>query len=584
MAKVTEWLKTLKLESYSDAFAEFGYDTLDKVAQISSTALDDMGITLQGHRNRILKNLPKTDVDTGTSDMFGDLDDMMAGLQTEVDGMDPSLSQQAATLQDMPADDLDNILEDLWSFGQDAEPEVIHRTPEAAATDVVMTPSAAPVPAAVDTPTEERASLQRVSTYKPRTNSELQTRLTDFSKRMSNSGQMSQHDLENMMKEEKIRLAMEKMAAAQLQKFVIKVHLSDGTSKTLAVTTNETAYEVCRKIVVKNRLEDDPNWALMEVCPSLFLERLLEDHMSVGEAYNAWPMMGDYYFELRVIDTKYDLFNKAAKYFPSSFKQDLEEARETSERVEKAKRILLQEFFSSTNRLPDVKGWVLCRDGHKKWKKRFCVLRASGLYYSNKGESEASKDLIALLKFDDTLFCHGLLDFAKATKAPGPVCLCFRPNLRKQPIDLSVVQAMAFPDVDAMLPWEAGIRLAIFGVRLKEGYDETCRRFTELQEMSGSSSSKPKVSFENPQPKPVSDSNRQLIRQWQSQRASRKNPNVSAATGVEFDELDDTPDGRGVPPSLKSYLWFHGNISREEAEGLFRQHNNVCQRIDLVPI
>ena len=28
MAKVTEWLKTLKLESYSDAFAEFGYDTL----------------------------------------------------------------------------------------------------------------------------------------------------------------------------------------------------------------------------------------------------------------------------------------------------------------------------------------------------------------------------------------------------------------------------------------------------------------------------------------------------------------------------------------------------------------------------
>jgi hypothetical protein len=50
----------------------------------------------------------------------------------------------------------------------------------------------------------------------------------------------------------------------------------------------------------------------MEVCPSLFLERQLEDHMSVGEAYNAWPMTCDYRFELRVIETKYDLFSKAA--------------------------------------------------------------------------------------------------------------------------------------------------------------------------------------------------------------------------------------------------------------------------------
>jgi hypothetical protein len=64
---------------------------------------------------------------------------VVIGLQTEVDGMDPSISQQAAALQGtekhatkhnylascsqyaaMPTDDLDNILEDLWSFGQEA--------------------------------------------------------------------------------------------------------------------------------------------------------------------------------------------------------------------------------------------------------------------------------------------------------------------------------------------------------------------------------------------------------------------------------------------------------------------------------
>jgi 3-dehydroquinate dehydratase len=67
--------------------------------------------------------------------------------------------------------------------------------------------------------------------------SELQTRLTDFSKRMSNTGQMSQHDLENMMKEEKIRLAMEKMAAAQMQKVSVLRVIVHGAGRAEAAVT-----------------------------------------------------------------------------------------------------------------------------------------------------------------------------------------------------------------------------------------------------------------------------------------------------------------------------------------------------------
>lgn len=49
-----------------------------------------------------------------------------------------------------------------------------------------------------------------------------------------------------------------------------------------------------------------------------------------------------------------------------------------------------KEYFSTTKRLPDVKGMLHEREGAKKWKKRFCVLRASGIYFSTKGESEVS--------------------------------------------------------------------------------------------------------------------------------------------------------------------------------------------------
>lgn len=63
----------------------------------------------------------------------------------------------------------------------------------------------------------------------------------------------------------------------------------------------------------------------------------------------------------------------------------------TLERAEKARKILLQEYFSSTSRVPELEGWLNLKDGYKKsWKKVFFILRASGLYYSTKGKQKVS--------------------------------------------------------------------------------------------------------------------------------------------------------------------------------------------------
>ena len=47
---------------------------------------------------------------------------------------------------------------------------------------------------------------------------------------------------------------------------MIKVAVEDGTAKTLCIEANETAFEVCRKLVVKNRFEDSPFWCGGFVC------------------------------------------------------------------------------------------------------------------------------------------------------------------------------------------------------------------------------------------------------------------------------------------------------------------------------
>ena len=64
----------------------------------------------------------------------------------------------------------------------------------------------------------------------------------------------------------------------------------------------------------------------------------------------------------------------------------------TLERTEKARKILLQEFFSSTSRVPELEGFLNLKDGYKKsWKKVYIILRASGLYYSTKGKSKVGE-------------------------------------------------------------------------------------------------------------------------------------------------------------------------------------------------
>ena len=56
--------------------------------------------------------------------------------------------------------------------------------------------------------------------------------------------------------------------------------------------------------------------------------------------------------------------------------------------AERAKKILVSEYFSSSGRVPEIDGVLYMKDGYRKpWKKFYFMLRASGLYQSTKGKS-----------------------------------------------------------------------------------------------------------------------------------------------------------------------------------------------------
>lgn len=72
-------------------------------------------------------------------------------------------------------------------------------------------------------------------------------------------------------KEEKIRLALEKMKQANVKKLFIKAFTSDGSAKSLLVDESMTCGYVTRLLADKNHLAVDPRYGLVEHIPDLHM-------------------------------------------------------------------------------------------------------------------------------------------------------------------------------------------------------------------------------------------------------------------------------------------------------------------------
>ena len=74
----------------------------------------------------------------------------------------------------------------------------------------------------------------------------------------------TQVEREEKLKEEKMRIALEKMKIAHKKKVAIKVFNADRSNKTVVVEEGMTSSMVCHLLVVKNHFDESPNWVLVE--------------------------------------------------------------------------------------------------------------------------------------------------------------------------------------------------------------------------------------------------------------------------------------------------------------------------------
>ncbi|XP_015600274.1 abnormal cell migration protein 10 isoform X2 [Cephus cinctus] len=272
-------------------------------------------------------------------------------------------------------------------------------------------------------------------------------------------------DAASRAKAEKIRLALEKMREASVQKLFIKAFTLDGSGKSLLVDEGMSVAHVSRLLADKNHVPMDPKWAVVEHLPDLFMERVYEDHELLVENLLLWTR--DSKNKLLFVERpdKTHLFLTPERFLlgPSD--------RSSSEYDDHSRNILLEEFFSSSNvGVPEVEGPLYLKSDSKKgWKRYHFILRASGLYYWPKEKARTARDLVCLATFDVNQVYYGI-GWKKKYKAPTDFCFAVKHPRLQQPKSTKYIKFLCAEDNAALERWMVGIRVAKYGRQLMENY------------------------------------------------------------------------------------------------------------------
>ncbi|XP_075684834.1 amyloid beta A4 precursor protein-binding family B member 1-interacting protein [Rhinoderma darwinii] len=293
----------------------------------------------------------------------------------------------------------------------------------------------------------------------------------------------TQDEEESKVKADKIMHALGKMKEAKVKKLIVKVHMTDSSTKTLMVDQRQTVREILDNMFEKAHCDFAVEWCLYEENPELQIERFFEDHENIVEILSDWTRDSENKIYFVKKSEKYAVFKN-----PQNFYMARKGSADMKDMNEKNKVSLLeQSFCGSSVVVPDLEGaFYLKEDGKKSWKKRYFLLRASGIYYVPKGKTKTSRDLACFIQFDNVNVYYGMQYKAKY-KAPTDHCLVLKhPQIQKES---QYIKYLCCDDPWALHQWVTGIRIAKYGKTLYDNYKAAVHKVGLASHWSALSSS-----------------------------------------------------------------------------------------------
>lgn len=343
---------------------------------------------------------------------------------------------------------------------------------------------------------------------------------------------------------------------------VIKVYNEDNTSRAVEVPSDITARDVCQLFILKNHCIDDHSWTLFEHLSHLGIERTIEDHESVMEVLSGWGMDTDSRLYFRKNYAKYEFFRKPLDFFPDHMVSISSETNTVDHSQ------LIQTFLNSST-CPEIHGHLHAKEqGRKSWKKFYFVLRRSGLYFSNKGTSKEPRHLQFIADFSDS-DVYTVFSAKKLHGAPTDYGFCVKSSKCSSARDLKLLCA---DDEQTRTCWITAMRLLKFGMQLYQNFIQPHQKQKASPMRSISENSLVAMDFSGQKSRVIENPSEALSvaveegLSWRKKSCHRLSSHGSPSTS------------QSLVSNIALHLtqpWFHGKLSRDEAQRLISQQGLI---------
>lgn len=339
--------------------------------------------------------------------------------------------------------------------------------------------------------------------------------------------------------------AVDVCSNSSLDKMTVDIYVGAKNFYSVEMDDTMSVGDVCDHLDEITNSKRDPFWTIVEHLDKFNTERSLEDHELLVPIVRSWHSARNRLI-FRKDFCRYELYSNPNQCFPERM-LDVNLPKEDSTsfmtHTELYRNFLLKCLLANQC-LPDIQGYLHTRDGKKGWKKYFCVLRRSGLYYITKGCIKDSQRMVLLSDLtDDNIYVA--LNSKKVFGAPTQHSFCLAPS--NDPNDKQRLRQFCADDEQSRICWITGMRFIKYGAQLHEN----CKAF-----VSRNSPGKDKPAAEQ--------SNRQINYCHQLEKSVSRIAD-SSSVDVLPSVLRTSVSFNSDPQNLE---WFHDSVGREEAVSL----------------
>ncbi|XP_074030953.1 growth factor receptor-bound protein 14 isoform X2 [Leptinotarsa decemlineata] len=389
------------------------------------------------------------------------------------------------------------------------------------------------------------------------------------------------------------------------------------SSQSVVVERNLCASDLCQLLAVKNRVSKSVHWSIIEYWTDLGLERQLEDHEYVLDAYKdmkRFSFHARFHFRFRKDFRKYEFFHHPQQFFPYGM-LNIENEAGGDENMNPIPTHL-QHMVIQEGKCPVIFSHIWIRDDHKKiWSKTYMLLRDQRLFFSQKIQALAKfmrtpKDQAISMISEDQKVGDDIEVFAKITnyhaytalnaknhfRAPTEWGIILRPNTTVTTANTDEdassttsdqIRCLACDSERVRSCWIVAMRLAKYGKQLRENYRAFRNKQGEsINSKDYNSYSVPNESVRSRVAMDFTGAVGRIVEDPQEATA------IAAAEGYSWKRRWRAPiRGTTAPSTLvqtqTAYVhsidtgihvtqpWFHSGLPRDQAAELVAKHGSV---------